>query len=112
MNEKDQVALRLATAHYEIEPGITQIFRLNASAPAELQPDEPIKLLEVNEDTIAAGVMPLGFGPLPEYGINFPSVIVEVTPVEYEQIRQKALPLPLNWSVGELLPRPSAGAVA
>jgi hypothetical protein len=112
MPNKDQESLKLATAHYDVEPGMLQIFRLRSEPATESQQEEPIKLLEVNEDTIAAGVMPLGFGPLPEYGINFPSVIVEVTPAEYEQIRQKSLPLPLNWSVGELLPRPSAGAVA
>ena len=46
---------------------------------AEVVRAEPIKLLEVNENTVAAGVMPLYFGPAPASGIPYPSVIVEVT---------------------------------
>ena len=41
--------------------------------------------------------MPLGFGPTPEAGIRFPSVIIEVTPDEFEKIEAKELPLPSGW---------------
>jgi len=68
MTDKEQEARRLAEAHYEMEAGVTQIFRLEGSADAEVRPDEPIKLLEVNEYTIASGIMPLHFGPAPAHG--------------------------------------------
>jgi hypothetical protein len=106
MADKDEEARKLAEAHYEVEVGITQIFRITGSAEAEVLPNEPIKLLEVNENTIPVGIMPLGFSPAPRYGIHYPSVIVEVTPDEYEKIQSKELALPQGWTVSALVPRP------
>jgi hypothetical protein len=65
--------------------------------------------LEVNADTVPTGVVPLHFGPAPASGIPYPSVIVEVTPGEFDRIRARELPLPAGWEVGEELPRPAAG---
>src|SRR5689334_2497087 len=76
MPSKDEVARKLAEAHYVIEPGITQIFRIQAGAEAETRPDEPIKLLEVNENTIPTGIMPLTFASAPAQGFPFSSIIV------------------------------------
>lgn len=67
---------------------------------------EPIKLLEVNENTVPAGVMPLHFGPAPAIGITFPSVIVEVTPDEYKKIQSQELKLPKGWDEREALAMP------
>ena len=66
---------------------------------------QPIKLLEVNEATVAAGVMPLHFGPVPASGIPFASVIVEVTPIEFEKIKADELKLPDGWVLGQELPK-------
>jgi hypothetical protein len=107
VSTKDDAARKLAELHYQIEEGITQIFRMTASPEAEGRPNEPIKLLEVNEFTIPSGVMPLGFGPLPEAGIHYPSVIVEVTPEEFEKIRTAELKLPAGWTVGHLFDKPA-----
>lgn len=107
MPNKDEEIRQLAEAHYRVEAGITSIFRITASADVELRPNEPIKLLEVNEFTAATGVMPLQFGPAPASGIHFPSIIVEVTPEEFEKIQTLELPLPNGWSVGDLLPKPA-----
>jgi hypothetical protein len=112
MTNKDLEAKQLAAAHYQAEPGVTHIFRVYVAGQAEARPDEPIKLLEVNENTIAAGVMPLGFSPAPDIGIHHPSIILEVTPEEFEQIQREQLRLPSGWNLGDLLPRPSRGAVA
>jgi hypothetical protein len=49
------------------------------------------------------GIMPLGFSPAPTYGIHYPSVIVEVTPDEYERIQAKELELPQGWTVSDPL---------
>jgi hypothetical protein len=35
----------------------------------------------------------------------YPSVIVEVTPDEFEMIQRKELPLPEGWMVGKFLPK-------
>jgi len=53
--------------------------------------------------------MPLHFGPIPASGVPFPSVIVEVTPDEYERIQRRELKLPAGWENGEELPKPTSG---
>ncbi len=102
---KDEVRKKLARAHYASEPAITDIFTVCADPANEGLPEEPIKLLEVNPNTIPTGIMPLGFDPSPAGGIPFPSVIIEVTPEEFERIRRRELDLPDGWQLGPLVPR-------
>jgi hypothetical protein len=106
MPDKEAEIRRLAEVHYQVEEGITHIFRITGSGDAELRPNEPIKLLEVNQNTIPSGIMPLQFDPVPADGIHFPAIIVEVTPDEYLRIRSSELVLPCGWTIGDLLPRP------
>lgn len=107
MLTREEQARILADAHYRVEPGIKGIFRISAPAEAESLPGEPIKLLEVNEFSIASGIMPLYFGAAPGRGIHCPSVIVEVTPGEFDRIRRRELTLPDGWTLGDLLPKPA-----
>jgi hypothetical protein len=79
---------------------------ITASAWCEVIPTEPSKLLEVNENTVESGVMPLSFGPMPTRGINFSSTIIEVTPDELRRIQSRELRLPDGWEIREELPRP------
>lgn len=108
MLDKDAEAIELAQKHYEIEDGITEIRRITVTPLAEASPSEPIKLLEVNENTVPAGVMPIGFGPDPAAGIHFPSIIVEVTPEEFQKIQAQELELPQGWTLSEPIPRHEA----
>jgi len=94
---KATVAQRLAESHYAIEAGVSAIIQLVASPDREADPKEPIKLLEVNENTTEDGIHPLFFGPHPASGIFYPSVIIEVTPAEYERIQQSPALLPNGW---------------
>jgi hypothetical protein len=98
-------AAALARAHYEIEPGLRAIYRLEGPDPDDLR----IKLLEVNEQTVATGIVPVGFPPHPASGLHFPSVVIEVTPQEYEALQSKQLKLPAGWEVRDVYQRP-AGA--
>mgnify|MGYP001103580782 CR=1 FL=1 len=109
MSTKDEEALELARKHYEIESGLIRIFRVTASADVELKPTEPIKLLEVNENTVPSGIMPIHFGPSPASGLHYSSIILEVTPDEFERIRNQQLTLPRGWTVGDSIPRPGEG---
>lgn len=103
--KKDDAAKTLASLHFRIEPGISRIFVLRDAPEIESLPQTPIKLLEVNDDTPPSGVMPIQFGAAPDRGIPYPSIIVEVTPAEYERIRTRKLRLPDGWRIGEeLLP--------
>jgi hypothetical protein len=107
MNDHEEAAKQLAQRHYRIEPGITEIRTLTSGTIQGV--NEPIKLLEVNTNTIASGIMPLRFDAAPASGIPFPSVIVEVTPDEYEKIKRKELLLPNGWLLGPVVPRPDLG---
>jgi hypothetical protein len=106
-SERAEAAKELANRHYELEAGLTQIFRITDKSEAQVIPAYPIKLLEVNENTVESGVMPLHFGPAPASGIPYSSIIIEVTPNEFKKIQSNELKLPEGWEIGEELPRPS-----
>ncbi len=108
MSDKNNEARTLAEKHYEVDAGLTHVFRITGPAEVELRTAEPIKLLEINKYTIPSGIMPIRFGPSPISGLNHSCVILEVTPDEYRQIRSEELKLPDGWIVGDLIPRPSA----
>ena len=101
----------LARKHYQVEAGLTHVIRINGSAEVEFRPDEPIKLLEVNENTVPSGIMPIQFGPSPASGLHYSTIILEVTPDEFEQIRNNELRLPNGWTIGEPIPRTAAEQV-
>jgi hypothetical protein len=104
----DKSTSELARKHYQVESGLTRVIHFSGAPTAEFAAPEPIKLLEVNTNTVPSGVMPLGFGPAPEAGIRFPSVIIEVTPEEFEKIEAKELPLPSGWEFKQReIPRPA-----
>jgi len=94
--DKNIVAQQLASSHKQIEPTITHIFRI--VSPREAEPKEPIKLLEINTDTVPAGIMPVVMGPGGD--IVFPTMVVEVTPEEFEQLKNGELHLPdSDWQI-------------
>lgn len=107
---KEESIRQLAEIHYQVEPGMTAIYRIkNQNVDEDSIASEPIKLLEVNRNTIAAGVMPLFFGALPARGIHYPSVIIEITPAEYRRLgKTKKLRLPVGWVIsGGPIARPA-----
>jgi len=106
MPDKNDVARRLAESHYRTDTTIVNIVRLTTGDETEERPDEPVKLLEVNEATVE-GIFPLGFDAHPERGIDYPSVIVEVTPDEFEKIKDGEIELPNGWQLGGSIPRPT-----
>lgn len=103
-SSKLETAKRLAKAHFAVEPHLT---RINLIYPIDDQdPKDPIKLLEVVEGTLERGIEPIAFPADPARKIEYPFVIVEVSPREYEQIQNGSLPLQFNgWTVGEELLR-------
>jgi len=103
--DKREIARLIAEGHRRIEPSISHAFRIVSDD--EQERDEPVKLLEVNPETIAAGIVPVVFGALPP---EFPyaSVVVEVTEGEFEKIRDGSLQLPEGWRLDEILYEPAA----
>jgi len=106
VTEKAKAAKELAKKHYQVETGLKRIFRVTGTVEVEIVSSEPIKLLEVNENTVPSGVMPLGFDAVPAAGIPFPSVIIEVTPAEFAQIQTRELKLPYGWGLSDEIPKP------
>lgn len=104
MRTRDAVAEELAGAHFAAEPDIERIFRL--VGPNEDDPQEPVKLLEVNPNTIPEGIVPVQFGPDFAGGTGCSTGIIEITPEEFEQVRTGALPLPNEWRMDREFPRP------
>ena len=104
---KAMVAKRLAEAHYALDPGIELIVELKADAKRERATDEPIKLLEVNRSTVPTGIQPLFFGPHRASGIMYPSVIIEVTPNQYQDILKDRAELPNGWQIGSKFAKPA-----
>jgi hypothetical protein len=104
-DNKDDVADLLAQAHYSIEPAITEIYRVVRGGGKEADPNEPIKLLEVNSHTIPSGIVPVYFRSHPASGVYYPSEIIEVTPEEYAQLRSNTMRLPDDWSIDKLIER-------
>src|SRR3954453_12823569 len=105
MPSKDEAGNRLAHSHFGIEPGISRIFRIREAGANEERLNSSIKLLEVNADSFAVGIMPLLFGPAPSIGIPFPVTIVEITPDEFEKLQSGDLELPSGWTIAEELMR-------
>lgn len=96
MPDKDTAAEQLIDWHFRVEPSLREVYRILAED--ELSPNEPIKLLEINEATVETGeVSPFGFAGTDE--IPFRTVIAEVTPQELERIRSDDIALPAGWSL-------------
>lgn len=101
---KEQAAAELAEAHYAMDNGLQSVHRMVADDEEDAR--EPIKLLEVNQDTLPAGIVPIYFGTLPHGRIPYPYVIVEVTPEEYQELKQGLLHLPTGWRQDRSYQRP------
>ncbi len=100
MPDKDKVARLLAEAHRSFEPTIIRILRL--TSPREGDLSEPVKLLEVNPATSPSGIMPIAFSADPPT-VPYPSIVIEVTQEEFDQISAGSLVLPRGWELGDEL---------
>lgn len=95
MSRRDSTTVELASFYFASQPEIVAIYQLT-QPQFEDHPSEPIKLLIVNPETVPTGVVPLSFPPDSATG-HLASVIVEVTPGEFESIRSGRLSLPNDW---------------
>jgi len=83
MIDKDKIAAQLIQWHFEVESGLQDVYRIiNAN---ENDPKEPIKLIEVNVETVSTGRLE-AFGFAPTREIPYPTLIAEVTPNEFEEL--------------------------
>jgi hypothetical protein len=96
---KANFASELAQSHIEDDPDIQVIRRINSCPDREMEDDEPVKLLEVTPQTSASGIMPIYLGPNRD-DAPYPSIMVVITPGEYEALKAGTLKLPEQWQLG------------
>lgn len=99
---KLETAKSLAEGHFRVEPNLKHIHLIE---PLDDQdPNDPIRLLEVVEGTLAVGIQPVGFTADPAHGIEYPSMIVEISPAEYESVRGGKVRMGnRDWTIGREL---------
>jgi len=102
MKTKLETARSLADAHSQAEPSLKRVCLL---APInEHDPNDPIKLLEVVEGTIERGIEPVAFTADPTHGIEYPSMIIEISPSEYDALRGRKIRVGnQDWTISEEL---------
>jgi hypothetical protein len=92
---KEQAARNLAEAHFGIEDGLERVFIMHAGLE---DPSEPIKLLEVNANTVPTGsIEPIPFSPSKD--IPFVTEIAEISPDEFSRLTRGELSLPPGWNL-------------
>ena len=101
MLTKDETARLLADAHFRLDQGVTRIFRV--VEPDEANPLRPVKLLEVKPMTPETGIAPVGMAADPARGVFHPTVIIEVSPGEFDRLQRGELSLPQAWRIGDEL---------
>jgi hypothetical protein len=96
MPDKEQVAAELIKTHFTVEPHLSEVWRIVGDN--EASPTEPIKLLEVNDATVAtASIVPFCFTPTKD--VPFPTVIIEMTSEEFAAVTKDPSRLPNGWSL-------------
>jgi hypothetical protein len=102
IKNKRETAENLAKAHFEVEPNLQRVFLLEPIH--EKNPEIPIKLLEVVKGTIERGIEPIAFTADPTHGIEYPSMIVEISPREYQHLRNGKINFGTHvWTIGKEL---------
>ena len=97
-SEYGVTARKLAEAHQAADPETRLIF-LNPD-PAE----QEIRLLEVSGSApTTRELFPFAFTERRDLGINFPSVVLLLSPTEWEEVKTGKLPLPGGWDRNHLI---------
>ena len=95
--DKDKIAEILVREHFKAARSIKEIYRILSDK--EEDPNEPIKLIEINDLTPEVGTYDLEFSPADE--ILFPSNIVELSSKELEKVKKRQLHLPKGWDLNK-----------
>jgi hypothetical protein len=99
---KLETAENLAKGHFRVEPNLKHVYLIEPMDDQD--PNDPIRLLEVVEGTLANDIFPIGFTADPARGIEYPSVIVEISPALYRTVRHgKVRFADREWTIGREL---------
>lgn len=88
----NRVVRDLAQAHLAVDDGTSLIFLMPDPTFAE------IRLLEVSSSApTTRELFPFAFAARPDQGVPFPSVVLLVSPDEWDEIQEDRLNLPPGW---------------
>ena len=97
---KLKYARKLSTIHRRVEDTISGVAYITSASEAD--PKEPIKVMEINSATSAAGFFPIMFGPTER--IPFTTTLIELTPKEAREVEKGTLEdWPKDWEIGQWL---------
>ncbi len=95
--DRDSMARWYAKQHLNTDPGVREVYYLPADAA-----EREIRFVEVNEliadrndDTLEPVDFGVDMGTESEHSL----FVLDVTPSQWDRIRQSSLPLPSNWSL-------------
>jgi hypothetical protein len=101
---KVEIAREIARFHFDVDEDLRRVFLLGPVR--EEDPDEPIKLLEVEEDAVESWIMPVSFPSNNDMSGPYPFMIVQLSPREFERIDPANIPFRgETWTIVEELPR-------
>ena len=90
------VARMLAAAHRKADKKTVEIKLFPAKH------ENVIRLLEVSDSAPTTGeVLPFSFGTDVANGVDYPSVVILLSPTEWQQVVNKHLSLPSGWNLDE-----------
>lgn len=94
MRSLKSVAIDLAAAHRKVDSATSTIKFFPMTGADE------VCLLEVSAAAPTTGeVLPFRFGADATHGVEYPSVVILVSPNEWQDIQSKKLPLPVGWDL-------------
>lgn len=94
MRDLKEVARDLANAHREADPATTTIKFFPSARQNE------VCLVEVSSDApTTEEVMPFRFAASNGNGVEYPSVVILLSPVEWEKVKVGDLSLPEGWDL-------------
>ena len=88
----ENVVERIVHEHFELEENLEKVIWIRSRTTPE------ICLLEVNSDTFATGMVQSFYFP-PSNEIQYPLILAEVTPEEWQRILRNEIELPEGWSL-------------
>lgn len=92
----DQVAKELADAHRRADPDTVAVYWAPDPEGRE------IRLVEISGSVGETGeVLPYRFGPRVTQGVPYPSVLILLSPAEWEKVKSGELKLPEGWPSAE-----------
>lgn len=101
--DRDSMARWYATQHLKVDQGIEEVIYLPTNAG-----EREIRLLEINKEMLDADdhLEPVNYGVDMGTGNEHVLWVIDVTPEQYERIRNHTLPLPGTWSLDSAVSYP------